>query len=214
MCVEEVISINKENRGILVGLALGDGHIKKFQKSGQQGSEKPHYAMIEIRHCEAQKEFIEYKADLLHSVLGGKRPKVSFINNNGFPAYSIRKVNSYFRNLHSWMYVNKKKIISRKILDMLTIKGIALWYMDDGNLSAKKRNGKIHAYELFINTHEDRPTNQIIIDYFKEVHGINFGQTKNNGSYRLRCGTREARKFLELVRPYIIPSMQYKIEMK
>src|SRR5699024_917839 len=113
----------------------------------------------------------------------GKRPKVSFINNNGFPAYSIRKVNSYFRNLHSWMYVNKKKIISRKILDMLTIKGIALWYMDDGNLSAKKRNGKIHAYELFINTHEDRPTNQIIIDYFKEVHGIDRKSTRLNSSH-------------------------------
>lgn len=206
--------MNKENRGILIGLVLGDGHLKKFQKSGQQGSKKPFYAMLDIRHCAAQKEFIEYKSNLLHSILGGKKPKVSFIINNGFPAYNIRKTNTYFRILHSWIYFNKKKTFSRKILNMLTIKGISIWYMDDGNLSAKKRNGKIHAYELFMNTYEDKTTNQTIIDYFKEVYGINFAQVKNKGSYRLRCGTREARKFIELVRPYIIPSMNYKIEMK
>lgn len=206
--------MNKEDRGILIGMVLGDGCLKKFQKSGHKGNNKPTYAMIDILHCSAQKEYIEHKADLLQSVLGGKRPMVSFRMNNGFPAYSIRKTNTYFRILYPWIYHDKKKTFSRKILNMLTVKGIAIWYMDDGNLSAKKRNRKIHAYELFLNTHEDQPTNQIIIDYFYEVHGISFAQVKNNGSYRLRCGTKEARKFIALIEPHIIPSMQYKIEMR
>ena len=97
---------------------------------------------------------------------------------------------------------------------MLTPQGIAIWYMDDGGLSAKKRDGKIHAYELFLNTHETKETNQIIINYFLEVHDIKFTQVKNKGLYRLRCGTKQARKFIALIEDYVIPSMRYKIDMQ
>lgn len=38
--------------------------------------------------------------------------------------------------------------------------------MDDGCLFAKKRNGKIHAWELYLNTYLTDEKNQIIIDYF------------------------------------------------
>ena len=86
--------------------------------------------------------------------------------------------------------------------------------MDDGSLCKKVRNGKIHAWDLYLNTYLTKEENQVIIDYFKEVHAISFGQVKNNGTYRLRCGTKEARKFIKLIEKHIIPSMKYKIEMK
>lgn len=206
--------MNKRNRAILLGLTIGDGHIMKFQKTHQKGTDKPFYATLMINHSAKQKDYIEHKAELLHSILGGKKPKLNFFKNNGFPAYRIQKNNKYFRVLHSWLYSSGVKVVSRRILNMLTPEAIALWYMDDGNLSAKKRNGKTHAYELFINTGENRENNQVIIDYFKEVHAISFGQVKNNGTYRLRCGTKEARKFIKLIEKHIIPSMKYKIEMK
>ena len=85
--------------------------------------------------------------------------------------------------------------------------------MDDGNLAKKKKNGKIHAYELYLNTFVSDEENQTIIDYFKEVWNIKFSKVKNNGGYRLRCGTIEARKFINIIKEYVLPSMQYKIDI-
>ena len=111
------------------------------------------------------------------------------------------------------IYPNNIKTISRNVLNYLNPQGIAIWYMDDGCLSAKKRNGKIHAYELILNTYISYEDNQIIVDYFKEVWNINFTITRDKGKSRIRCGTREARKFIEIVKPYIVPCMEYKINI-
>ena len=202
--------MNKIDRGILIGMVLGDGCLnvrkdKRYKNSFHQ--------RLTLKHGMKQKEYIEYKRDLLHSIFGGNKSKVNVINNNGYIGYSVSKSNSYFRVLHKQMYPNGKKRVSRKVLDKLTPHGIAIWYMDDGSLYPKKRNGKIHAYELILSTYIPIEENQIIIDYFKEVYDINFNIAKSKGSYRLRLGTKEARKFIKIVEPYIINSMEYKIKI-
>lgn len=67
------------------------------------------------------------------------------------------------------LYKPNKRIAQRKLLNRLTPLGLAIWYMDDGGLSQKKRNGVIYANELMLNTWLQKDDNQIIIDYFKEV---------------------------------------------
>lgn len=199
--------MNNRKKAILIGMSIGDGYLS-HQKSGNK-----YHSSIHITHSLAQKEFIIYKRNLLHSLIGGKLPQLRYFNNNGYPGIKFSKGSKYFRVLRKWLYKENKKKISRFLLDKLTLEAIAIWYMDDGGLSAKKKNGKIHAYELFLNTHESKENNQIIIDYFKETWDIQFHQVKNKGSYRLRIGTREIRRFLPLIEKFIIPSMKYKTEM-
>jgi len=203
--------MNAIKRGVLIGLVLGDGHLrvcrdKRFPNSW--------HSEFSVTHRASQKEYIEYKAKLLHSILGGKLPKVSLVNNNGKPGYKIYKSHRYFRVLHGWIYKNGRKCFTEKILRWLTPQGIALWYMDNGCLSAKRRNGKVHAYELTLNTYVSEEENRIIAEYFAEAYGIVFTVSKSHGSYRIRCGTKEAKKFIELIRPYIIPCMEYKVAFK
>lgn len=202
--------MNKMDRGILIGMVLGDGCLSVFRDKRYANS---FHQSLSLKHGANQKEYIEYKRDLIHSIFGGKKPKVREINNNGYLGYTVSKSNSYFRVLHKQMYPNRKKTISRKVLDKLTPHGIAIWYMDDGSLYPKKRNGKIHAYELILSTYISIEENEIIIDYFKENYDINFKIAKSKGSFRLRLGTREARKFIKIVEPYIIDSMKYKIKI-
>lgn len=202
--------MNRIDRGILIGMVLGDGCLSVFRDKRYTNS---FHQRLTLKHGASQKEYIEYKRDLLHSIFGGKKPKVKEINNNGYLGYTVSKSNSYFRVLHKQIYPSRKKCISRKVLDKLTPHGIAIWYMDDGSLYPKKRNGKIHAYELILNTYIPIEENEIIIDYFKENYDINFKIAKSKGSFRLRLGTREARKFIKIVEPYIIDSMKYKIKI-
>lgn len=202
--------MNRREKALMIAMAIGDGHITN-QPDLRTGKR---YCSLTITHASKQKEYAVYKRDLVHSAIGGRMPNIRSINNNGYPGVNFSKGNSYFRILRKWLYPNGKKVISRFLLNKLTPEAIAIWYMDDGNLSAKKRNGKIHAYELFLNTHIIREENQVIIDYFKEVFDIQFHQVKNKGSYRLRMGTKEIVRFLPIITPYIVPSMLYKVTMQ
>ena len=201
--------MNKNNKGILIGMIIGDGYLS------QRKDKRWNYTQnsIQISHCIKQKEYLEHKSELLLSIFGGKKPNVNEFNNNGYPGCRMMKTHKYFRVLYKLLYPNKNKVISRNVLNYLNPQGIALWYMDDGNLVTKRRNGKIHAYELRINTYLSYEENKVITDYFSEVWDINFTIVKDKGKTKIRCGTREARKFISIIKPFIIPCMQYKIDI-
>jgi len=50
--------------------------------------------------------------------------------------------------------------------------------------------------------------------YFKERWNIEWKNEKEKNFYRLRCNTTEFRKFVEIINPYIHPSMKYKVDIK
>lgn len=196
--------MNKNSRNMLLGAILGDGYLSKTG----EGS---------ILHCAAQKDYLEWKLDLL-TRCGIKCSDIRYKNNSGFPAYLFRiGTSKWGKFLRKYMYKDGyKNIYNRKILNRLSAIHIAIWYMDDGGLSQKKFNGVVHANDLMLNTHTTKENNQVLIDYFKERWNVSFTQVKNRGHYRLRCGTIEARKFLNIVRDYVsqVPSMAHKLKIK
>lgn len=197
------MKINRESRNMFLFMLIGDGYIN------------PQGTMV-LRHCYAQKEYLEFKKNLLNSV-GIKTSEIIECNNNGYPGvYLYVRVYKFSKAYRKIYYTPKKNIAIRKLLNKLTPLGLAIWYMDDGGLSQKKKNGKVHANDLMLNTHLSKEENQIIIDYFKEVWNVQFTQVKNKGKYRLRCGTKEARKFIQIVEPHIknIKCMLHKIDIK
>ena len=85
--------------------------------------------------------------------------------------------------------------------------------MDNGTkgLRYNKERTKINAciYRLCLCTTKEEC--QIVIDWLKETYNISFGITKEKNLFSITCGTKEGRKFSDLIREYIIPSMLYKI---
>lgn len=200
--------MNKDEKATLIGLVLGDGYINcsKNKKIYINSS-------INFQHSIKQKEYLEWKASLLHKIFGGNKPRVVEFNNNGYPGVRMCKANRYFRVLHKYLYRNGRKTIPLKALNRLTPLALAIWWMDDGCLFAKKRNGKIHAWELYLNTYLTDEENQVIIDYFKEKWNICWKLNHSKGWSRLRCSTIEGRKFLDIIRPIVdkIQCMRYKV---
>lgn len=198
------MKFNKNSRNALLSVILGDGYLAK------DGSGR-------MLHCSAQKDFLEWKVKYLRSE-GVKCSDVTYKNNSGFDAYSAYiNTSRWGKLLRSVLYKDgRKNIYNRKLLNRLSPVHIAIWYMDDGGLSQKKQNGVVHANDLILNTHTTKENNQVIIDYFLDVWNIRFTQVLNRGHYRLRCGTKEARKFLEIVREYVsqVPSMAHKLNIK
>lgn len=201
--METGMKTSKESRNLLLAMLFGDGSLNSK-------------GYVSMRHCVAQKDYIEWKRELLIGSIS--TTDCYYVDNNGYGSYELRtKTYKFLKQYRKIIYKSgKKDITDRRILNKLTPLGLAIWYMDDGGLSQKKRDGVVVANELMINTHLSREDNQKIIDYFRDVWDISFTQVKNRGLYRLRCGTAEARKFIKIVEPYVseVPSMAHKMKLK
>ena len=191
--------ILKEGRRIALYMGIGDGHINKNSY------------FLSIRHCLKQKEYLEWKRKLLIEK-GFSCSEIKYVPNNGYGAYEFyTHYNKCFKLIRKILYKNRKKYYNPAVFKKITPLGLAIWYMDDGSISTDSQRSI-----LTISTCTTREENQKIIDIIKERFQISFGQRKMGKNYALICGTREARKFLKIVEPYImqVSCMRYKLNVK
>lgn len=201
--------INKESRNLLIAMLLGDGTICSNY-------------VFKLSHGDKQKEYLEWKIKQLNEHGIRNNGLKSYTSTCGFNLgktvyYTQLSVIPFIKTLRRVCYKPYKILGNRKLLNRLDAKGIAIWFMDDGNLNPKKREGVIKGFYIKISTCLPKDQVQIIIDYFKEEWNISFymfHEGKKEDSYSLCCGTKEGRKFLDIVSPTIreIPSMLYKIQ--
>lgn len=199
------MKIERKSRNLFLGIVLGDGYLA------------PDGSMC-ILHKASNKDYLEWKRKLLIGS-GFRCSPLRYKDNNGFPSYSIYVgVSRWGKLVRKLLYRGgKKNYFNRKLLNRLSPLELAILYMDDGSISTKvDSSGKERASVLTISTCTTRENNQILIDYFQDVWGIRFGQRKMKNQYALICGTREARKFIEVIREYVgqVPSMAYKLKVK
>ncbi len=199
---------NKESRNLLIGLLLGDGTISNNN-------------VFKIAHCEAQKDYLEWKINQLKNCGIRNNGINSYMKTKGFntgvPVYYTQlNIVPFIKVLRRVIYKGKKIVGNRKLLNRLGAREIAIWYMDDGHINIRKDKGRPCGFYIKISTCEPRQEVQTIIDYFKEQWNINFymfHEGKKEDSYSLCCGTKEGLKFISIVKPYVIqvPSMVHKI---
>lgn len=211
--------MNRKSRAILIGMILGDGCIKVKKHLKQDGKWSFYYEFV-IGHSPKQLDYLLYKKKKLESILGGKKLNVNFrefnlkANNKFYGEYRISRCHKYFRLLHRWVYSNnKKKYYSKKILNWLTPEAIALWFFDDGGLSKYYNiRGEISSFEVRLYPYCSEEEIENIIAFFRKKYSIQFkkGFHKKTGLYTVRANTEEGKKFLKLIHPYKIPSMEYK----
>ncbi|MBP0021189.1 MAG: DNA endonuclease [Cyanobacteria bacterium SBLK] len=193
------VSSKKEQRGILAGMLLGWG-----RKNGDN---------FFIQHSLFQEEYLLFKKTLLEGIT---RKKVSCDRKTLKTGKRVIRIEPKLipltRTVIKRLYREGRRTISRKFLDILTLQGIAIWFMDKGSKSFKRKGDRITALEIFLNTHTSRAESEIIVNYFAEVWEIPWGLSKVNDSYRLRLGTKAGKQFCTLLKPYIHPSACHKIE--
>ena len=201
--------ITKESRNLLIGLLLGDGTISNNN-------------VFKLAHCEKQLDYLEWKIKQLNNSGLRNNGVKEYISTNGFNKgnkvyYTQLNTISFVKVLRRIMYKPTKKLGNRKLLNRLSAREIAIWYMDNGYINYRKTNNKIHGFYIKIATCIPKEELQIVIDYFKEVWNIQFymfHEGRKENSYSLCCGTKEGIKFISIVKPYVeqVPSMIHKIE--
>lgn len=201
--------LNNNGRNLLIAVALGDGCISK---TGQ----------LKVNHSWKQYKYVEWLYNLLknNGIKVGKLTRHE--GSNGYLKYTIQ----YRFNVEQTMFTKVlrrvfydslgKKRYKRKLLNRLTPQGLAIWFMDDGALLRRKYKGHYKGFYLRISTYCSSDEADEIIKYFNEVWDIyptkiHEHKIKHYDAYTINFGAKEGRKLIDIIKPYMCPSLMYKI---
>ncbi len=193
----------KRQEEILLGMVLGDGCLEK----------NGHNVRLRVDHGLRQKAYLSWKFKEFKGLTTGKPRLVKGIAHPKtgkkyvrwhFSTFSLPEFNSYWEKF----YPSKKKIIPNDIARIFKSPlSLVVWYMDDGY----KRND---CKALRLNTDAFKYEEQKLL---QKCLRCNFGiisKIHKKGKYwNIYIPSGESRKFCEIVKPYIIPQMRYKISL-
>lgn len=186
----------------IIGVLLGDGHIEA-NTSNKAGR-------LEISHSIKQKDYLVWQANIMAGLISSLREGEAKLNGKvhgtcGFHTLS----HPLFLKYRDLFYdAGGKKIIRPEIKNRLTEKGLAIWIMDDGSYH---RGDKIRiSTDCFSYEHH-----LILQDILKDNFDLNVNickQTRNGKSFcYLEFNKTNAIKLSDIIRPYVIESMKYKL---
>ena len=194
------LSLSKRQKEILIGMILGDGHLEKLYT--------PEIGRLKVEHSYKQREYVDWLyeefKDWVRTKPKRKLKKVwnKIHCNYGFSTYGHRLL-GYFQKE---FYRERKKVIPSSLIKNITPLVLAVWYMDDGSIKSNRHKG------IFLNTQsfndcDVRKLQKILENKF----GILSSTRKDEKGEQIYIGGKLGEKFVNVIRPYIIPSMRYKI---
>ena len=211
--------MNVLKRSLIVAMALGDGNLR--HRTGVAHTNGYRYErneyVLQIAHGPKQKAYCQWKADKICNALGGRKIKVRKYKtgpNGNYWSWRFSKSSNYFKQVRKLLYPNGKKRFTVKMLDMLTVEGLAIWYMDDGHARRNyNKNGWVTSVCTNIATSCTESEDQLIVDWFKDRHDIEWKKRfdKKRNQYSIECNTKSSRKFIALISDHVPECMKYKL---
>ena len=207
-------------RSVIMALAIGDGYLQHRQGealNGQGYKYTRNEYCLSITHGPDQKAYCQWKANMLTRALGGRKITIrKYKNGPGgrYWAYKFSKSSKLFKPVHRLLYPNGVKTRSRRVLDMLDLQGVAIWYLDDGSARRNiNKAGWTSSVCTDLATCCSKEEAIIIRDWFMQRWGIEWKlrYLKKNDLYLLQCTTANSRRFIALIAPYVPDCMKYKI---
>lgn len=172
----------------MIGTLLGDGYLDKTTCG---------YS-LRIHHGVIQKEYVDYKYSLVKDFVNS-HPKQSG------KSYYFRTVShpSLF-DLRKVFYPERHKILPKDFLkDNFDSFALAIWIMDDGSKEGNQMRINTQSFTF--------QENLWLIKFLQAKFGIEARINLDKGKYRLRIRSKSMNSLKNLIKPYIIPSMLYKL---
>lgn len=208
---EKRIKITYNAEQILLGSVLGDGYLSPNRHP--ENTKLILNSELRIAHGESQKEYIEYKKELLERegircslTIFPSSNRVHYIKGipviDG-PSYRLKTQRNVAFNFYRDLFYKPHKKLNRYFYKLNAL-GLAIWFMDDGY---KHGNG----YVLCTNCFTLKEVS-LLRDILK--HNFNLDTTcfkSNLGAPLIYIKASSKNSFLELVSSYICESMKYKL---
>ncbi|MGH3503546.1 MAG: intein-containing recombinase RecA, partial [Nocardioidaceae bacterium] len=191
---------------VVLGSLLGDGNLSP-NRQGRNG------VRFRLGHGAAQTDYLDWKVSLLGNVGCSRRG-----NDKGAVFADFRPLPE-LGELQRTVYMGDgNRTITEEYLKALTPLALAIWFMDDGSFTVRSSglqqrtkggSGRVQfCIEALSEGSRDR-----LVDYLRDTHGLDV-QWRNVGAAGkavLTFTTTASARFLEMVAPYVHPSMDYKL---
>lgn len=192
----------QEQKEIVFGSLLGDGYlIGKYNPNNELVSK----VCFAEEHCERQLPYLAYKYAILADKTTGNGIKLKKRHDDRLrnPDYTTCWFNtSRNENLKEFydLFYDGRKVDIPADLSLLTPLALSIWFMDDGY---KNKNN----FYISANSYS-RERIENLQKFLLQKYGIETSVSQRNVIY-FKASTRNI--FLDLIRPYIVDCMGYKL---
>ena len=207
-----MISTKLDFKGAVIGMVMGDGYISKDKRDKGNCS---------LEFSSSNMEFLKFIESLLNYLTSTKISKraggLSKFPNGVYESkerYRVRsKRHPIYTALWEHLYYHGRRTVDEYILKTLSPLGLSILYMSDGTVMNRGGVlGKTSYYKIYTNAY-NKAEHCLIQRMLAKRFGIQTAihKAKGGSDLSLYIKAKSTDRFLDLIEPYIIPSMQYKL---
>jgi len=194
------VDLTISQKQMVIGSVLGDGTITK-------------HGAYSCSHSVKQAEYHEHKRTVLSYIHSGKFQhavhKARGVDGEHHESLHFTTgCNSFCAKLREIYYPNGEKVFPYVyLMNNITDESLAYWYMDDGSFNGSNAILCTYGY-----TDEEQLLMQKLLQIKFGVNSL-IKQRKTKQDFYQSFDYLETPKFFDLIRPHIIPSMLYKVNI-
>lgn len=194
------LKLTRKQREILVGLMLGDGHLES-QNRGKT-------YRLKLEYCVKNSEYCQHLHEVFREwVLRPPKKKSKSCNGHLSSNIAFSTVShGAFRFYARQFYRDGKKVVPTMTHKLLTARGLAYWFMDDGSMKSAQSKGTILNTQGF-----NRQEVAMLVDLLEDKFKLNAKERRQKEGYQIYISGNSYEELLSLIGNLIHPSMRYKI---
>lgn len=177
--------------------------------------DRPNSVYLSFTHSAVQRDYLIYKLDRINEELGTKgavsKPRAVYDSRTKkyYMSCQAMVVNPALKELHSLFYIDGEKRFTPKVLRLLGLEALAVFWMDDGNVGTTTSAINKGILNLYRPLDEAR----FVSDWIHDLTGVEAKPYRDGDSYRVRISRGLMPKFLAKIRPYVHSSMRKKVTL-
>lgn len=195
------LTLSKVQREVLVGILLGDAHLET-QNRGRT-------YRVKIEQSEFHRDYLFHLYEVFKewTLTPPQRKLRRYPDGKMVPHWWFQTLShGAFRFYAHQFYREGRKTVPRLIHRWLKPRSIAYWFMDDGSIKWSKSRAVIFNTQRF-QPHEIKRLMRVL----SEIYGLEVYSRKQKEGYQVVISGRSLDKFIELINPYLLPCMLYKL---
>lgn len=200
-----------QDKKLILGFSLGDGCLHK----------EPRWNSVSIRIGRAARyeDYAAWQLAEVNRILGTRANMRHFKSKGKYPFVEFAAGNKQeLTPLYELLYPNGIKVFREEVLYDLSLRELALLWMDDGSLEVRKRikprSIKIER-SAWLAICEDEIQTDLVGSWIQSLTGAKYTKVKHakSGKYYLRWHSAQCRALITAVEPYCFPSLRYKVDL-
>lgn len=195
------LKLSNVQREVLVGILLGDGHLESRSNNRS--------FRLKVEQSAKHRAYVEH---LFHVFENWTTSPVKFKvrktsgRSSSTSCWFRTKSDVSFRFYFHQFYSAGKKSVPKLIHRWLTPRSIAYWYMDDGSIKSRQSKGVIFNTKGF-----EKPGVELLIDVLNSKFDLLSTLRRQKDGWQIYVSGKSFETFHEIVDPFILEDMRYKI---